>query len=310
MRGIVNIGNHNNIISVYAATNCETATLSVTYRHPLTGIIEDSGGEAGEAIGQGMVANVLLSPALVETDSNGNVYMTVRMGMMDNITDVSFAVQQNGDSSYSNTEVTELASTDTTKDYRILMPGKDGIIRVSAYVTPMGRSVVFYAMASSLTEGNETSFDSLIQDNPSNDTGETSDKTGTSGNGNNANSDSTDKAKEALSNATGLVVGEGNSNSANGDVDALLAEAKENQAANEEKLKKENEVKSAEEANSDTVKTGAYIKVNNQFWLYLFLEMTAAIITGGIILKLLFAVCSKYKIEKKKQKEDESADIR
>ncbi|MBU5470585.1 hypothetical protein KQI85_09380 [Falcatimonas sp. MSJ-15] len=300
-----NIGNYNNIMSVYAAVKCETATLSITYRHPRTGTIEDSGGEAGEAIGQGMVANVLLSPALVETDSAGNVYMTVRMAMMDNITDVNFAVQKNGDSAYSNTQVTELSSTSTTKDYRLLMAGRDGIIRVSAYVTPMGRSVVFFATASSYTDGNQTPFDSLIEDVSDSNAGE-----GTKEDTLSDSEDSADSAKKAIAEETGLITGEGNPTTQNSDIDELIKEAQENQAANDEKLKNENEVKAAQENNTKTIKTGSYIQVNRQFWLYLFLVMTASVITGGVILKLLFKVCANYKIEKKRKKDDESTEVK
>lgn len=62
-----------------------TATATPHYRNPLTGKIEDSGGEDSEVLGQSMTESTTDTKALVEVDSNGNTYITVRLKLMDNI---------------------------------------------------------------------------------------------------------------------------------------------------------------------------------------------------------------------------------
>ena len=65
-------------IPAYAASNgIYTATATPHYRNPLTGKIEDSGGEDSEVLGQSMTESATYTKALVEVDSNGNTYITV-----------------------------------------------------------------------------------------------------------------------------------------------------------------------------------------------------------------------------------------
>ena len=62
------------------------------YQHPVTGMIEDSGGEKSKVLGQSMTESALHNEALVEVDPAGNTYITVRLNLMDNIEHPAFSV--------------------------------------------------------------------------------------------------------------------------------------------------------------------------------------------------------------------------
>ena len=60
-----------------------TCSVTPSYSNPVTGEIEDAGGEAGYATGQGMVQSVVYSTGILEVTDSGEYYLTVRLGMMD-----------------------------------------------------------------------------------------------------------------------------------------------------------------------------------------------------------------------------------
>ena len=71
------------------------------YRHPVTGEIEDSGGEASYATGQGMVDGAVYPTGILELTDSGEYYLTIRMSLMDYTANHSFWVQNVGDSGWS-----------------------------------------------------------------------------------------------------------------------------------------------------------------------------------------------------------------
>lgn len=133
-------------------------SISRNYRHPVTGIIEDSGGESGYATGQGMVESIGYSYGLVEKTVDGKVYVTVRLTMQNMISNVSFKSQTRGGSGWSalGTSITNNGSdgNGTTKDYCIRVASQNSIIKCSMYVEPMGRQVIFFLSPSGFSEGN------------------------------------------------------------------------------------------------------------------------------------------------------------
>lgn len=135
-----------------------TCNITRCYSHPVTGVIEDAGGEASYATGQGMVESAVGTTGMLEITDGGDYYLTIRMSMMDYTTGHSFLVQKVGDSDWMSTTVTQVASaTDsngTTTDFRILVPSESCVVRCSMNVTPMGRDVIFYFYPGSYTEGN------------------------------------------------------------------------------------------------------------------------------------------------------------
>lgn len=141
---------------VYAAESGTAYLASATpsYKHPVTGKIEDSG--QNEGIGQCMTESVLYKKALVEITDSGAAYATVRLYMMDNISKIRFWVQEKGASGWSKSSAQIMQENIGGKycsDYRIKLPSKSAIIKMRMYVSAMGRDVTFYARLSGLKEG-------------------------------------------------------------------------------------------------------------------------------------------------------------
>lgn len=153
-------------IPAYAASHgIYTATATPHYRNPLTGKIEDSGGEDSEVLGQSMTESATYTKALVEVDSNGNTYITVRLKLMDNIQNPTFKVDGN---SVSASLMQEDYSANTA-DYRMKVASENSVIRCSMYVVPMGRDVIFFITVSNLNSGSGDFVTSIsVNNNKSN----------------------------------------------------------------------------------------------------------------------------------------------
>lgn len=128
-----------------------------SYKHPVTGMVEDSGGESSFATGQGMAESVLGSSGMVEKTEDGAYYLTLRMSLIDLTSDHEFWVQKRGDSGWKSVSaaVTQTGSDQNgkTSDFCLSIPDKDSIVKTSMYVEPMGRNVVFYAYPKNLKKG-------------------------------------------------------------------------------------------------------------------------------------------------------------
>ena len=146
-------------ISVFAAdAPCQTATVHGWYRHPVSGVIEDSGGEASYALGQSMVDSLVTPDGLLEEGADGSYYLSVRFNLMDNVSEVKLSAQKPGDTSWTPTGFESTGKGDDQEDFRIAVPAKDAIVRAECFVDAMGRSVVFYLNADNLTSGNAGNF--------------------------------------------------------------------------------------------------------------------------------------------------------
>lgn len=137
-----------------------TCTINRCYKHPVTGIIEDAGGEASYATGQGMVEGCVYPTGMLEVTDSGEYYLTIRMSLMDYTSGHSFWVQNAGDSDWTSPALGQTGSgTDnngTTADITIQLPSENCVVRGSMYVEPMGRDVIFYVYPSDFSEGNTT----------------------------------------------------------------------------------------------------------------------------------------------------------
>ena len=153
-------------IPAYAASNgIYTATATPHYRNPLTGKIEDSGGEDSEVLGQSMTESATYTKALVEVDSNGNTYITVRLKLMDNIQNPTFMV----DGSSASASLMQEDYSANTADYRMKVASENSVIRCSMYVVPMGRDVIFFITVSNLNSGSGDFVTSIsVNNNKSN----------------------------------------------------------------------------------------------------------------------------------------------
>lgn len=149
-----------------AAGTVYTCTIHPCYRHPVTGEIEDSGGEASYATGQGMVDGAVYPTGILELIDSGEYYLTIRMSLMDYTANHSFWVQNVGDSGWSTPALGVTGSgTDNngaTSDICIQVPSENCVIRAAMYVEPMGRDVIFYIYPSDFVAGNNTDMNATI----------------------------------------------------------------------------------------------------------------------------------------------------
>lgn len=153
-------------ISRAASGTVYTCSVTPSYSNPVTGEIEDAGGEAGYATGQGMVQSAVYSTGILEVTDTGEYYLTVRLGMMDYTNNHSFWVQNVGDSGWSAPAVGQTGSgsdgNGTTADICIQVPSENCVVRVSMYVEPMGRDVIYYFYPSGYSEGNTTDMSATM----------------------------------------------------------------------------------------------------------------------------------------------------
>lgn len=146
--------------------NVYSCQIARTYQHPVTGKVEDSGGNSSKATGQGMVEGAISSKGLLEVTDSGDYYLTFRISLVDYTSDLTFSVQKRGASGFQVQSVTQTATgkdnNGTTKDLRIKLPSQDSIIRCSMYVKPMGRNVIFYFYPGNYTTGNSVGMKALM----------------------------------------------------------------------------------------------------------------------------------------------------
>lgn len=140
---------------------CESAAIHGHYRHPVTQLIEDSAGESGEALGQSMVESMVDPSGLMESDENGNFYLSVRFHLMSNISKVELSVQAPGDTSWNAANWESTAKGEDSEDFRISIPSKDAVICARCFVDAMGREVTFFLTADQFEQGNPGGFVSL-----------------------------------------------------------------------------------------------------------------------------------------------------
>lgn len=140
--------------------NVYTCGITASYAHPVTGNIEDAGGESSSATGQGMVEGAVGAQGILEVTDTGNYYLTVRFSLMDYASSHEISVQNVGDSGWQSTSVTATAtgsdSSGSTEDDCIEVPSQSCIVRCSMYVEPMGRNVIFYFYPDNYQTGNQT----------------------------------------------------------------------------------------------------------------------------------------------------------
>src|SRR5699024_7925833 len=103
---------------------------------------------------------------ILEVTDSGAYYLTIRMSLMSYTSGHSFWVQNVGDSSWSNPAVGVTGSgsdsNGATSDICIQVPSENCVVRVSMYVSPMGRDVIFYLYPSDYTAGNNTDMKATI----------------------------------------------------------------------------------------------------------------------------------------------------
>lgn len=195
-----------------AAGTVYTCTINRCYAHPVTGVIEDSGGESSYATGQGMVEGAVYGTGMLEVTDSGEYYLTIRMSLMDYTSNHSFWVQSVGDSGWSTPAMGQTGSgsdsNGTTADITIQVPSENCVVRGGMYVEPMGRDVIFYLYPSNFSAGNSTDMmPAMVTEasgsGSSNETYETNESAGTaqSGDSNLSNGGTLESGAESLESA-------------------------------------------------------------------------------------------------------------
>lgn len=160
-------------ISAYALdNNIYLADAHPHYRHPVTGVIEDSGGDGSEVLGQSMTEGALKTESLIEVDPEGRMYATIRLGLMDNIENPQFKVQKDGYSDFYDVSADLMKENydANESDFRFEIPNENAIVRCTFYVVAMGRDVVFYIDFDNIREGSGDFVTSVeVRHNDNND---------------------------------------------------------------------------------------------------------------------------------------------
>ena len=219
------------IPALAASNGIYTATATSHYKHPTTGVIEDSGGEGSYVLGQSMTESALNKAALVEVDPQGNTYVTVRLNLMDNIQNPQFQVDgsRNGNFSAVSATVMQEDSTENTTDFRMQVPDENAIIRCNMYVIPMGRDVIFYITVGDLKSGSGDFIASVKVEQPTqepepeqSDTSESAVQTPDSSTSDSQMSSSVPPASEASSSTPETSSSDTGSASSDEDEDAVM----------------------------------------------------------------------------------------
>lgn len=139
-----------------AASAVYTASTAPSYANPVTGAIEDSAGQSNVALAESMTTGCTYPAALVEKDTAGNTFVTLRFMLADQMGAMGFWADNGGDGAFTAVEAAQMQvdSANNTADWRFQVPSEASNIRVSMYVTPMGRDVVYFTQLTGLAEGN------------------------------------------------------------------------------------------------------------------------------------------------------------
>lgn len=128
-----------------------TTSVSPQYRNPLTGAIEDSGGDSKEDLGQSMAQSTVSSVGLVEIDASGNVYATYRINNASAMSSISFSTSAGG--VFYGVSAVNTNTVGNSADYRIKVPYAGAPVKCAIYIAPMGREVIFFMTSAGLTPG-------------------------------------------------------------------------------------------------------------------------------------------------------------
>ncbi len=141
-----------------------TVTVKPYYRDPVTGVIEDPGNN--EAVGQGMCERMCGSTGLLEVESDGSMYLTVRYYLSSFVHDPSFEERTSGGSSFGSAISYQIMQTKDPvegaaniedkygyTDFRLPVSSIDSTFRGKAYINPPGKHVVYYFQASNPVAG-------------------------------------------------------------------------------------------------------------------------------------------------------------
>ena len=141
-------------VLVAGAAEEKELTAFPSYYNPVTNQIEDEG--QNPEIGQPMVEDLIKkTPATLLIDDAGSVFITFRMGLVDESQDVAVELLDAQGKVKESLPYSIVADNteDNTRDIRVKVPDEKAVLRVSLLAIPMGREVVGFV--SFATEGGE-----------------------------------------------------------------------------------------------------------------------------------------------------------
>lgn len=273
-----------------------SCTINRSYSNPVTGEVEDAGGQASYATGQGMVEGCVYGSGMLEVTDSGNYYLTVRLGLMDYTSNHNFAVQNVGDSGWMSTSTAVTAngsdSNGTTADLCIQVPSENCVVRGSMYVSPMGRDVVFYFYPSNYSEGNSVGMNPAFVTEASGSGQAAQQSTETSGtletSGSVENADGSSEEAGAEESTDSDASGESTGLSGDGLQSAVAAGSSEDATASDEELNSAQGLSLSTEEDVDDEDGG--ISLPESGTIRSILVLTVSITVAGLILMLVAAL--------------------
>ena len=146
----------------YAATSLAlSATTQPSYENPYNGVIEDSGGVRARALGESMVNSTVDKQAFFERDTDGHCFVTLRLHQGKEIGDVKFQSSKDDKGAFSEAIAAQTMQKNAkanTIDVRAQVSSQDAALRVSMYVEPMGRYVIYFVKLAQFEHGNAGGF--------------------------------------------------------------------------------------------------------------------------------------------------------
>lgn len=146
----------------YAATSLAlSATTQPSYENPYNGVIEDSGGVRARALGESMVNSTVDKQAFFERDTDGHCFVTLRLHQGKEIGDVKFQSSKDDKGAFSEAIAAQTMQKNAkanTIDVRAQVRSQDAALRVSMYVEPMGRYVIYFVKLAQFEPGNAGGF--------------------------------------------------------------------------------------------------------------------------------------------------------
>lgn len=127
-----------------ASDGAYTVDRTISYANPDTGVTAD--GSTNIALGESMANRIVENQVLVEYVGS-KTYVTIGLGMMSNVSNVTFEVKQaNGTYKQVSSTITGTSTKDDDRcnHYRIEVPSDTSRISPILYIAAMGREVQFY----------------------------------------------------------------------------------------------------------------------------------------------------------------------
>lgn len=144
-------------------SSVETAEVTPSYPNPITGEIEDPGDPNMVAMAESMMEGVTYPYALIETDTDGNVFVSLRFNLADQESGVTMEASTDGsDYAAAPGEMVASDAEANTADWRFQVPAGTKYLRSHLGVIPIDREVIYFLMLGDAIDGNSAGFTQTV----------------------------------------------------------------------------------------------------------------------------------------------------